>query len=71
MIFNTEIIVYNLVLMFFAVRYMQDEEQYDKYLVYVFPSLKAFFIWLNIEFTFRYFKTARAMRLVFHSDPFQ
>ena len=69
-VFNIEIILYNIFLIAFALRLMRYDEKSDQILVYTFPSLKAFFIWLNIEFTFRYFKTAKTMRHVFHSDPF-
>ena len=69
-VFNVEIIFYNIFLIAFALRLIRYDEKNDQILVYIFPSLKAFFIWLNIEFTFRYFKTAKTMRHVFHSDPF-
>ena len=69
-VFNVEIICYNIFLIAFALRLIRYDEKNDQILVYIFPSLKAFFIWLNIEFTFRYFKTAKTMRHVFHSDPF-
>ena len=41
----------------------------EKSIIYLFPSLKALFLWVNLEFALRYAKTAQIMKLMFHPDP--
>ena len=69
--FNIEVIIYNILLIVFGIRYTSYDSISDEIMVFLFPSLKSFFLWLNIEFAFRYFKTAQIMKHVFHSDPLE
>ena len=68
--FNTEIVIYNILLIVFGIEYCSFHYVSDRVMVYLFPSLKSFFLWLNIEFAFRYFKTAQVMKNVFSSDTY-
>ena len=61
----------NLCLMVFGARYYYYNELYDGFMVLIFPALKAFLLWLNIEFTFRYYKTAQILKTFIHANPFE
>ena len=56
-VFNTEMLVYNILLIFYAMEYKKADE-FDKETIYLFPTLKALFLWVNLEFALRYIRTA-------------
>ena len=58
-------------MMAFACRYYYYNQLKDGFVVLIFPPLKAFFIWINIEFTFRYFKTVQILKTFIHANPFE
>ena len=70
-IFNLELILYNVLLLAYGIRYKKSDTIDDQVMIYLFPSLKALFLWINVEFAFRYSKTAYIMKLMFHPDPIE
>ena len=56
-LFNTEMLVYNILLIVYAFEYRKADE-FDQKIIYLFPTLKAIFLWVNLEFALRYIKTA-------------
>ena len=61
----------NLCLMVFGGRYYYYNEMKDGFMVLIFPALKASLLWLNIEFIFRYYKTAQILKTFIHANPFE
>ena len=59
--FNLELTLYNVLLIAYGFRYKKSDTINDKFITYLFPSLKALFLWINVEFAFRYAKTANIM----------
>ena len=56
-IFNIEMLVYNVLLIVYAFQYRRADE-FNHTIIYLFPALKAIFLWVNLEFALRYIKTA-------------
>ena len=60
--------MYNILLIAYAFAYKKTDV-FDDSIVYLFPTLKAIFLWLNLEFALRYVKSAQIMKLMFDPDP--
>ena len=50
-------LVYNILLIAYAMEYKRADE-FDQRTIYLFPALKALFLWVNLEFALRYIRTA-------------
>ena len=70
-LFNVEVIVFDVALIIFGLRYYSYNEMKDGFMVLIFPFIKSLFLWINFEFIFRYFKTGQIIKTFMHPNPFE
>ena len=66
LIFNTMLILYNLLFLMYACMCMKSELFY--YLIAFLPILDLLQVFIMINFTIRYYKLARIINFYFNSD---